>query len=83
MSKSTIFEIGPVDFAHFSSPSPFKWLENRKNMSHLEKERPQGFEVSALNIFKTSLSKTVSHRLIEAKIECHFLIIGSKNRINI
>jgi len=38
MSKSTIFEMGPVDFAHFSFPSPFKWLENRRNISFRERE---------------------------------------------
>jgi len=44
--------MGPVDFVHFFSPSPFKWLKNKKYISHLEKERlPQGFEIISTQHF--------------------------------
>jgi len=72
MSKSTIFEMGPVDFAHFSSP-PFKWLKIEKYVSLWRKRGClKALKLSALNIFKAACNKTGSHRLIDAKIECHF-----------
>jgi len=61
-----------VGFAHFSSPSP--WLENRKICLILRKRGClKALKLSSLNIFKTTLSPTVSHRLIEAKIKMPFL----------
>jgi len=69
MNQSSIFEMGTVDFAHFSSPSPFKWFENWKIcLICRKKDCLKVLKLSALNIFKTALTKTVSHKLIEAKL---------------
>jgi len=55
MIKSTIFEMGFVDFAHFLSSSPFKRLEN-KIICLIWRKRGclKALKLSAHNIFNTA-----------------------------
>jgi len=59
ISKSTIFEISPVDFAHFSLFSSFKWLENRRtHLIWIKRDCLKALKLS-VNIFKADCNKTV------------------------
>jgi len=84
MSKSTIFEMFPVDFAQFLFLLLLNGLKIEKYVSFEEREvasRLWNYQPSTF--FKVAFNKTVSQRLKEAKIECYFQSIKSKNSLNI